>query len=59
VTAHKKLEEAEHTAHAHGGHAPGKMMGLTMALIAVLIAVCAALVGSERNEFTRAMIKQT
>jgi hypothetical protein len=35
------------------------MMGLTMALIAVLIAFCAALVGSERNEFTRFMIKQT
>ncbi len=30
-----------------------------MALIAVLIAFCGALVGSERNELTRAMINQT
>jgi len=30
-----------------------------MALIGVLIAFCAAMVGSERNELTRAMIRQT
>ena len=47
------LEHAEHAAHAGGhGHAspdskphgPGKLIGLTMALIGVLIAFCAALV---------------
>ena len=63
------LEHAEHAAHAGGGHGPdahgnkphgaGKMIGLTMALIGVLIAFCAALVGAERNELTRTMIEQT
>ena len=63
------LEHAEHAAHAGGhGHAspdgkphaaPGKLIGLTMALIGVLIAFCAALVGGERNELTRTMIEQT
>ena len=63
------LEHAEHAAHADGGHGhdspgskphgPGKLIGLTMALIGVLIAFCAALVGGERNELTRTMIEQT
>ena len=65
------LEHAEHAAHAaHAGghdhaapdgkaHAPSKLIGLTMALIGVLIAFCAALVGGERNELTRSMIEQT
>ncbi len=65
------LEHAEHAAHAAGHNhgssdgqgkphaAPGKLIGLTMALIGVLIAFCAALVGGERNELTRAMIEQT
>lgn len=43
-----------------GGHkGSGKIIGLTMALIGVLIALCAAMVGSERNELTKAMILQT
>jgi hypothetical protein len=61
--AHEQLERAEHAAHSgsHGeGHNhPGKLIGLTMALIGVLIAFCAAMVGSERNELTRTMIEQT
>ena len=70
MSAHQTLEHAEHTAHAggesdhassggHKAHGPGKLIGLTMALIGVLIAFCAALVGSERNELTRTMIEQT
>ncbi len=66
--AHEALEHAEHAAHAGGhgqetsgskAHGPGKLIGLTMALIGVLIAFCAALVGAERNELTRTMIEQT
>jgi hypothetical protein len=66
------MEHAEHAAHAghehghehgDGGHGGGggsnKMFGITMALIGVLIAFCSAMVGSERTEFTRAMIRQT
>ena len=68
MSAHEALEHAEHAAHAGGHdhppadgkpHAPGKLIGLTMALIGVLIAFCAALVGAERNELTRTMIEQT
>ena len=64
--AHEALEHAEHAAHAGGGHGDGggkktsgKLLGITMALIAVLIAYCAAMVGSERNELTKSMILQT
>src|SRR6267154_2892216 len=57
---HEQLEHAEHAAHS-GSHeaSHNKLFGVTMALIGVLIAVCAAMVGSERNELTRAMIEQT
>ncbi|HEY3901231.1 MAG TPA: DUF4337 family protein [Chthoniobacter sp.] len=58
--AHEDLERAEHAAHGGGqGHSGNKLIGLTMALIGVLIAFCAAMVGSERNELTRTMIEQT
>jgi hypothetical protein len=59
------LEHAEHASHAAGhGHdssnkAPARLIGLTMALMGVLIAFCAALVGGQRNELTRTMIEQT
>jgi hypothetical protein len=58
--AHQKLEHAEHATHGgseHGGS--NKIFGVTMALIGVLIALSGAMVGSERNELTRAMIEQT
>ena len=58
--AHETLERAEHASHSDGHHANNnKLFGITMAMIGVLIAFCAALVGSERNELTKAMIKQT
>src|ERR1700704_5422069 len=58
--AHAKLEHAEPAAHA-GGHdgTSNKLFGVTMGLIGVLIAFCSLMVGSERNELTRAMIEQT
>jgi len=68
MSIHETMEHAEHAAHAgHGhGHEHGnseggsnKIFGITMALIGVLIAFCSAMVGSERTEFTRAMIRQT
>jgi hypothetical protein len=58
--AHETLERAEHAAHAAGHHVSNnKLFGVTMALIGVLIAFSAAMVGSERNELTKSMIKQT
>jgi len=64
MSAHQKMEHAEHAAHSghnEGGHGAGhnKLFGVTMALTGVLIAFCSAMVGSERNELTRAMIEQT
>jgi len=71
----ESIELFEHLNHEHGGHhdnAPntsqtpahtklsqGTLIGLTMGLIAILIALCAAFVGGERNEMTRTMIEQT
>ena len=63
--ANEALERAEHTSHtgaSHAGtqqHSNSKLIGLTMGLIAVLIAFCAAMVGGERNELIRTMIEQT
>ena len=58
--AHETLEHAEHAAHAEGhGGGNNKIFGVTMALIGVLIAFSAAMLGSARNELTRAMIEQT
>src|SRR6516165_12492124 len=48
------LERVEMTAHISSKH-----VGLTIALIGVLIAFCAAMVTSEQNELTRTMTEQT
>src|SRR5215472_10911622 len=50
----EELERAEMTAHVSSKH-----VGLTIALIGVLIAFCAAMVTSEQNELTRTMTEQT
>ena len=49
----EKLEQAERIA------VSSKHIGLTIALIGVLIAFCAAMVGSEQNRLTRTMTEQT
>jgi hypothetical protein len=54
ASPYETLEKAEETTHVRSKH-----IGLTMALIGVLIAFCAAMVGSQRNELTRTMIEQT
>jgi low affinity Fe/Cu permease len=50
----EKIERAEKVAHISSKH-----VGLTIALIGVLIACCAAMVGFEQNELTRTMTEQT
>jgi hypothetical protein len=50
----EKLERAESAAHISSKH-----IGVTIALIGVLIAFCAAMVSSEQNELTRTMTEQT
>jgi hypothetical protein len=60
MEALEHAEHASHAAHSHDtGKAPAKLIGLTMALIGVMIAFCAAMVGGERNELTRTLIEQT
>ena len=53
--AHEALEHAEHAGHAHGS----KQMGVTMAVLAVLIAFCAAMVGSQRQELMTTLLDQS
>ena len=57
--AHEELERAEHASRGGVHHAVNKHIGLTMAIIGALIALCAAMVGSERNELMRTMVEQT
>lgn len=53
--AHEALEHAEHAGHAHGS----RQMGVTMAILAVLIAICAAMVGSQRQELMTTLLDQS
>jgi Domain of unknown function (DUF4337) len=53
--AHENLEHAEHA--AHSGHT-GKHIGVTMALLGVLIAFAAAMVGSQRQELVTSLMDQ-
>jgi hypothetical protein len=62
------LEHMEHAGHSgghgdhgdHGGGAkgPGKQIGITMALLGVMLALCAALVGSHRTELIATTVEQ-
>jgi hypothetical protein len=66
-----KMEHAAHAEKGHEGHGHGhahhhpstenlgRAIGITMALLGVLLALCAALVGSEREELTKTMVDQT
>jgi hypothetical protein len=61
-------EIAEHIEHAKGGHGhgesghgggPGKAIGITMALLGVMLAFCAAMVGASRTELIATMVEQS
>lgn len=69
----ERAEHAAHAAHAHPAHdepAPksgeahpqppkaARMMGLTIAMLGVLLAFCAALVGSARTDLIKTMVEQ-
>jgi hypothetical protein len=53
--AHEALEHAEHAGHAHSS----KQMGVTMAVLGVLIALSAAMVGSQRQELMTTLLDQS
>ena len=57
------MEHAGHGDHGHdggGGHkGPGKQIGITMAMLGVMLALCAALVGSHRTELIKTTVEQS
>jgi Na+-translocating ferredoxin:NAD+ oxidoreductase RnfG subunit len=57
------MEHAAHEAHGHGGHdkkpSIGKYVGMTMAVLGVLLALCSAMVGGSRTELIATMVEQT
>jgi hypothetical protein len=66
MSGHELMEHLEHG--AHGGHgadhhkpdaAIGKAIGMTMATLGVLLALCSALVGGARTELIATMVEQT
>ncbi len=64
------MEHAGHSGHGdhggdhgggdHGSHAkgPGKQIGITMAILGVMLALCAAMVGSHRTELIKTTVEQ-
>src|SRR5580704_18410511 len=59
-------ELAEHIEHAKGGHGeghgkggPSKAIGITMAMLGVMLAFCAAMVGAARTELIATMVEQS
>jgi Domain of unknown function (DUF4337) len=57
----EKMEHAGHGGgHGEGGHkGPGTFIGITMAVLGVMLAVCAAMVGTERTELIKGTIDQS
>jgi hypothetical protein len=60
----EKIEHMSHAAHGgHGGHEPGKAsgrnIGITMAVLGVMLAVCSAMVGGQRTELIATMVQQS
>ena len=63
MEAHEALEQSEHISHAgHGGHEAhsrlGTYIGITMAMLGVLLAFCSAKVGGERTELVQTLVEQ-
>ncbi len=64
---HELAEHIEHAkGHGHGeghggeGHGgPGRAIGITMAILGVMLAFCAAMVGSARTELIATMVEQS
>lgn len=63
---HELAEKIEHMSHGHGGHgghesgkASGKHIGITMAVLGVMLALCSAMVGGQRTELIATMVAQS
>ncbi|HVW24627.1 MAG TPA: DUF4337 family protein [Polyangiaceae bacterium] len=69
MSVHELAEKIEHMSHAghgehggHGGHghkASGTHIGITMAVLGVMLALCSALVGGQRTELIGTMVTQS
>ncbi|HTA88393.1 MAG TPA: DUF4337 family protein [Polyangiaceae bacterium] len=60
MSTHEIAEQIEHMAHG-GGHNSGsaRYIGITMALLGVMVAFCSAMVGAQRTELIKAMVEQS
>jgi hypothetical protein len=63
---HELAEKIEHMSHGHGGHgghepgkASGKHIGITMAVLGVMLALCSAMVGGQRTDLIATMVQQS
>src|SRR6478672_10498784 len=60
--ATEMLEHMQHASHGGGhggGGGPGKGIGITMAILGVMLAFCAAMVGGSRTELIKATVEQS
>jgi hypothetical protein len=61
MSMHELVEKIEHVHHHGASHdaGPGKAIGITMAMLGVLLAFSAAMVGSQRTELIKSMVLQS
>jgi hypothetical protein len=58
--AHEIAEKIEHAAHGgHEGGGVGRLAGITMAILGVMLALCSAMVGGQRTEIIATMVEQS
>lgn len=58
MSAAHALEHSEHIAHAGHGDRLGVYIGVTMAILGVVLAFCSAMVGSERTLLVQKLVEQ-
>jgi hypothetical protein len=63
---HELAEKIEHMSHAgpgghgdQGGKGSGRLIGITMAVLGVMLALCSAMVGGQRTELIATMVNQS
>jgi hypothetical protein len=63
MSAHEIAEHIEHAAHGggHGGEhkGPARYIGITMAILGVMVAFSSAMVGAERTELITSLVEQS
>jgi hypothetical protein len=61
MSIHELAEKIEEMAHGggHGGKASGAHIGITMAVLGVMLALCSALVGAQRTLLIEKMVEQS